>query len=470
MVSALPSFSFDIQVTPKSGKQDKMEIHLPWGNLVGSQRDIDDVRQALGSPSAAERRRFSLSTLEDRGWIFNRPEQTATTRKKLTIRKRACKLSNGDILEIPLFGGNLSFSNYYRGNPNRETSSRLRLKIRLNPTRFARSQRPRFGLDGNTMIEPQQLLFRQRDLPAGFRGEFALDEADNWIPNSYRYSHFCNSSVWPTLVRNYISGTLRCITEEMERACSSQGVDWAVEQNQLFSLHYVETYWEFSAPDPLKVVALCEVLLRRYTENLTRKRFFKTLVEGEIIHNSRSISVMVRTGVQLVIYSKTNLRVRIEVRHHLRDCSDVIGGSVYVRSMGGLCKKIQAVRNDAANVVNDAFKFMQSRSTFPKYSATVGQFLFDMVQAVGHWSSAGTLLSMLLENGKIVIDSTIKPHVHALRKAEIIQPQNRNRKRLYIITDRYARALEELSLSNKPLLQPRQRKRKLGSNNASDTR
>ena len=81
-------------------------------------------------------------------------------------------------------------------------------------------------------------------------------------------------------------------------------------------------------------------------------------------------------------------------------------------------------------------------------------------KAVGKWENARTLLSMLLVNGKIITDSNLKPHVHALRDAGIIVSQRRNRRRCYIVADRYKRALEVLSTANKPLLEVRQRKRR----------
>ena len=125
---------------------------------------------------------------------------------------------------------------------------------------------------------------------------------------------------------------------------------------------------------------------------------------------------------------------------------------------------LRVLREDAAKTVNEAFQFMRGKKTFPEDSVSVGQLLFEMVQAVGRWENAGTLLSMLLENGKIVTDANLKPHVHALRDAGIIIAQRRNRNRCYIIADRYKRALEVLSAASKPLLDVRQRQRILKEN------
>jgi hypothetical protein len=226
MESQFPAFSFNIKVTPECARQDKMELLLPWGTLKGTQGGIDAVRDALGVPAKMDRHRLTSSQLQGNGWIFSRPEQSRTARKKMTIRQRPCFLSEGEILTVPLFSGGLSFSNYYRGNPSAETSARLRLTLALNPTRFARHQHPRFSLDGLAMIEPPRLLFQQRVLRSFFRGEFSLDERDNWIPDSLRYAHFLSSEVWPRLVRNYIAGTLDVISDEMKRACDACEVRW----------------------------------------------------------------------------------------------------------------------------------------------------------------------------------------------------------------------------------------------------
>ena len=461
MVSQLPAFSFNIEVTPQEGRQDKMEIILPWGTLEGSQRGIDGVRHALGSASMVDREQLTQSNLRGSGWIFNRPQQTRTSRKPLTIRQRPCILNEGDILTAPLFSGGLSFSNYYRGSPDSDTTSRLRLSINLNPTRFAHHQSPRFRVDGRAMIEPSRLIFKHRALPNSLRGEFPLDECDNWIPDGQRYAHFFHASLWPRFVRNYINGTLNAIRDEMDRASHANDVYWTEGETCPLSLRYVETYWEFVTPDPLKTVSDCERLLRAYTENPTRKRFFKTMAEGRVVHNSRSFSVSVHTGVDLVIYAKTNRRVRVEVRHHLSECASVIGGSYVADSVQKLCRWLHLIQGDAAKIVNDVFDSMRKRNTLPPNSVSVGQFLFDMVGAVGNWEGAGSLLSMLLQNRKIVTDAILKRHVHALRDAGIIIALPKNRRRCYIISERYMRALELLSEANNPLVDVRQRRRVL---------
>lgn len=469
MESQLPTFTFDLEVTAKSGRQDKLEIGLPWGKLSGTQDEIDGVRQSLGSPSRQDRGNVTSANLQGYGWIFNRPQQSTTARKKLLIRKRSCSLRDGDVLAAPLFAGGLAFSNYYKALWDSPTSSRLWLSLSLNPSRFARHQLPRFRLDGNAIIEQERLRFRRRELPGGFRGEFPLDESDNWIPDGQRYAHFYSPSVWPQFVRNYIAGTLECIAAEVNRACLARGVEWDETASQVMTLSYAETYWEFSAADPLKTVSLCESLLRKYTENLSRRRLFKTFAEGTVVHNSRSFAVEIRTGVHLVIYSKTNRRVRVEVRHRLTDNTKVVGGSSKAIGAEGLYRKLRMLQEDAAKIVNHAFQFMRGRSTYPKHSVSVGQLLFDTVRAVGRWECAGSLLSMLLENGKIVTDANLKPHVHALRDAGIITAQRRSRQRCYIVADRYARALEVLSTANKPLLDVRERRRVLKRNRASDS-
>jgi len=459
MESQLPTFSFKVQVTAKEGRQDKMEIILPWGELEGSQCGIDGVRQSLGSASVRDRSQVTQSDLQGSGWIFNRPQQTRTARKPLTIRKRAIKFSEDDISTAPLFSGGLTFSNYYMGKPNAETSATLRLALNLNPTRFAHHQRPRFGQDGSAKIEPSQLIYRKRSLPASFRGEFPLHECDNWIPDGQRYAHYFHAFLWRRFVRNYITGTLDAIRGEMDRACRMNDVDWEKGDDSPLSLRYVETYWEFVTPDPLKAVSDCERLLRAYSENPTRKRFFKTMAEGTVVHNSRSFTVSIRTGIDLVIYAKTNRRVRVEVRHRLSECPSVIGGSYVADSVQKLFQWLRMIQGDAAKIVNEMFRFMLGRNTFPKDSVSVGQFLFEMVAAIGTWEGAGTLLSMLLNNGKIVTDANLRPHVHALRDAGIITAQRKNRQRCYIIADRYKRALELLAINNKSLLEVRQRRR-----------
>jgi hypothetical protein len=461
MESQLPAFSFNVEVTPKEGRQDKMELILPFGQLNGSQGNIDAMRQALGCPSIDDRKRLSASDLQGTRWIFNCPQQSRTARVPLTIRQRACIMRGGSTLLPPLFSGGVSFSNYYRGDAGKETSAKLRLSLYLNPTRFARYQRPKFRLDGSAMIETPRLIFKHRLLPVSFRGEFPLHDCDNWIPDGQRYAHFFHAALWPRFVRNYLDGTIDVIKTEMDRASLSNDVDWSEERVPRFNLRSVETYWEFATPDPLKTVSDCERLLSAFTENPIRKRAFKTIAGGDVIHNCRSFTVKHHTGVDLVIYAKTNRRVRVEVRHRLNESAIVIGRSYQAGSVQQLCRWLRMIQEEAAKIVNEAFEFMRGRNTFLPNSVSVGQFLFDMVGAVGTWEGAGTLLSMLLQNKRIVTDAHLKSHVHALRDAGIIVAHRKNRRRGYVIAERYMRALELLSEVNNPLLDVRQRRRVL---------
>jgi hypothetical protein len=310
-------------------------------------------------------------------------------------------------------------------------------------------------LDGGALIQTPHLIFKHRLLPPSSRGEFPLHDDDNWIPDGQRYAHFFHATLWPRFVRNYLSGTLAAIRAEMNRACFDNDVVWNGEGAPHLKMRYVETYWEFATPDPLKAVSDCERLLRAYTENPTRKRYFKTLAGGDVIHNSRSFVVKVHTGVELVIYAKTNRRIRVEVRHRLSESAIVLGRRYQAGNVPSLCGWLRMIRVDAAKIVNDALEFMRGRNTFLPNSVSVGQFLFDMVGAIGTWEGAGTLLSMLLHNRKIVTDANLKPHVHALRDAGIIIALPKNRRRCYII------ALELLSEANNPLLDVRKRRRVL---------
>jgi hypothetical protein len=460
MRSQLPAFSFLAKVTAQEGRQDKMELSLPFGQLVGTQGCIDAMRRDLGCPSKLDRARLTESDLQGHGWIFNRPQQSRTARKPLSIRQGACALSGGDSLEWPLFSGEMTFSNYYKRNAGAQTASKLRMSLRLNPTRFAHYQRPTFRA-GGASGEMNQLIFKHRSLPASFDGEYSLDERDNWVQDSELRASFFHASNWSRFVRNYIVGTLEAIRAEMCRTSCLNDVFWNEEAVGKLSLLEVETYWEFSTPEPLKTVSDCERLLRAFSENQKTKRFFKTIAEGKVIHNSRSFSVKVRTGVELVIYAKTNRRVRMEVRHRLNKSPAVIGGSYVAAGVRQLRLWLSMIQDDAAKIVNQAFHFMRGRNTFPENSVSVGRLLFDMVRAIGTSEEAGTLLSMLLQNGLIVTDGHLKTHVHALRDAGIIVAQLKNRRRCYVIAKRYMRALELLSTADKSLLDARQRRRVL---------
>jgi hypothetical protein len=460
--SSLQPFSFELSVNADDGRQDKIELTCePFLTIAGNSDDVGQLKESLGVLRDDERRGFDSEEayLEDGvlGWIFCRPSTKGN--QPLKIRRAETKLAGSARLFPPLFGGECRLKSWL---PD-ETC--LGLRIELNPTRFARHQYAG-GIRGlGSTIEPTRaLIFRQQPIKSTVGGEYPLDapDADNWIPSSPRFQRLNSNRRWNGLLKKYVRGVFRCIRAEIQRAASVNFNAVSKPTDRSYRLRRVETYWEFSSPDPIKTVRDVYPLLKSFTEREVQRRQYPLVRRGEDLkqhHNSPVISVLVQGGVELVIYAKTNKRIRFEVRHNL-DVKKTLNRNhpvVAVSSREGLFPLFDEVRKDAAKVLNNVFRHMQSKGSYPSDSLSTGRFLLDFIRALDGLRGADALLSMLIHNDKIIMDANTREQVKALREAGILEAVPRNNRRANVLTDKYRKAVSLLGIRGFSLLGARDR-------------
>jgi hypothetical protein len=462
--SSLQPFSFDVSVKAEDGRQDKIELTCePFLIIDGDNEDVGQIKESLGVLRDDERSAYNSEEayLEggSRGWIFNRPSTLGN--QPLKIRRAETKLAGSSRLLPPLFGGECRFRSWLP----QQTS--LGLRIELNPTRFARHQHAEGLGDRRSAREPRSaLIFRQRPIKSAVAGEYPLDapDSDNWIPTSPRFEKLKTNRGWNGLLKNYVRGVFRCIRAEIERAASVNFNAVSKPTDRSYRLRRVETYWEFSSPDPIKAVIDIYPLLKSFTEREVQRRHYPLVRRGEDLkqhHNSPVISVLVQGGVELVIYAKTNKRIRFEVRHNL-DVKKTLNSAhpvVAVSSRGELFPLFDEVRTDAAKVLNNVFRHMHSKGSYPSESLSTGRFLLDFVRALDGLKGADALLSMLIHNDKIIMDENTREQVMALRQAGILEAVPRNNKRANVLTDKYRKAVSLLGIRGFSLRGARDRAR-----------
>src|SRR5690606_28503415 len=125
----------------------------------------------------------------------------------------------------------------------------------------------------------------------------------------------------------------------------------------------VETYWEFLADNPVSLVHDLAPYLNLLGAEYSDRRYPAGYRETRRDRNSPSVKVLLRPGVFLRLYAKTNRRVRFEITHDFRKERLRLASDVQVERRSSdpsrLRHWINACADDAAERLNDTLTFIQ---------------------------------------------------------------------------------------------------------------
>ena len=124
----IPQFSFEVRVSQRGARHDKIEIGIENGLLSGDPVDVGRFLERLGSPPIDERNGTEASAY---GRFFTRPRRIEPPFQKQPIRSRPISIE-GNECPPPLFEGAL-----YVKSP-RTDIWRLDARLSVNPTRIFR--------------------------------------------------------------------------------------------------------------------------------------------------------------------------------------------------------------------------------------------------------------------------------------------------------------------------------------------
>src|ERR1700724_1642711 len=106
------------------------------------------------------------------------------------------RIRKGKYPGVPLFGGEYSFHFEEILLPSSPQSIDAKLRLTLNPTRFLRHQNPEKYVPARRMFPaPAATFFRRELVPV--ETEYALDNEDNWIPDSSEFYSLSHPNFWP---------------------------------------------------------------------------------------------------------------------------------------------------------------------------------------------------------------------------------------------------------------------------------
>lgn len=357
----------------------------------------------------------------------------------------------------PIVGGTLNVAKG-AGRVPRTTPDeyvRLGLDAHLNMNHFLRAQevRPRSRLDRPRLVSP--LATAIEGAHAAYAAEFCLTDDMNVLIGPDRHYRYVLSKPAEDHFMDYLRLTETFLTNGLRETASSYGV--SVDHAPYYSLRKIEFVWEFTHPNPIRFVEGLDVPMRALGSQCRRHR---ALVRGErfgVRQDSLSISAELSAGCNLIVYAKTNERIRFEVRLD----SDAIGAmlrkgrgdaSRTTHRRDDLHQMIAILREAATERMQAALAMLDHQRVPPAGDVTAMQLCSEVGRILQDDGLALTVLETLRMRGSLASAqrSTLKGAVDHLQAAGILR-RSAPRSRVFVPTDRYVPAVSELRrMATKP--------------------
>jgi hypothetical protein len=350
----------------------------------------------------------------------------------------------------PIVGGKLNNATG-SGRVPRQTPGehvRLGLDAHLNINHFLMAQNVRWTsrLDRQRLISP--LATAIEGAPASSGTEYCLTDDMNLLigPDPlYRYAlskpaedHFMDTL---HLIETFI-------TSELLETADSYGV--SVGHAPYYSLRKIEFVWEFAHPNPIRFVEGLDVPMRALGPESRRHR---ALVRGESLRvkqDSLSISAELSAGCDLVVYAKTNERIRFEVRFD----RDAIGATLRkgrgdakrkTRNHEDLRQMLATLREAATERMQTALAILDRQQVSPASDVTALRLCAEVGRILQDDALAHAVLETLRMRRSLAspLNSTMRGAADRLIAANVLR-RSAPRSPVFIPTDRYVRAVEEL--------------------------
>lgn len=350
----------------------------------------------------------------------------------------------------PIVGGSLNHATG-TGRVPRQTPGehvRLGLDAHLNINHFLMAQVVRWTsrLDRQRLVSP--LATAIEGAPAASGTEYCLTDDMNLIigPDPiYRYvlsksaeDHFMDSL---HLIENFM-------TTELQETADAYGV--SVDHAPYYALRKIEFVWEFEHSNPIRFVEGLDVPMRALGPQSRRHR---ALVRGESLwvrQDSLSISAELSAGCDLIVYAKTNERVRFEVRLD-RDAIAAIlrrgqgDASRTARNRDDLHQMIATLREAATERMQAALAMLDRQCVPPASDLTALRLCAEVGRILQDDGLAHTVLETLRMRGSLASaqGSPMKAAADRLTAADVLR-RSAPRSPVFVPTDRYVRAVGEL--------------------------
>lgn len=454
---SLPQFSSVIRVNANAARQDKVEFTLPLGvfndivpfgeNIRGV--TVQDVAEHLGAPPLGFRdgsNQHSHYLAAAYSAFFTRPTGRGTS-QWLNLRSEPIEALTHDFRfsTAPLCSGILNLQESGWGAVRHVTAVYW---ANLNPTRFVRYQNPNILRTENVNVLTPDLFSTYQ---IGETEEIAFDDSDNWIPEhpAAIWQAFTGPQQWPHRLTDYFSAVETAMRGEMARrgrvsSFDNTGTLTFTPSQEPWALRRVETYWEFASDVGPELMGLVDHAMRSFCalpyvrRSFERSRLGPEHARERETPNAIVISSTIAPGTRLVVYAKTNRRIRFEVRHdreHLRHNDPVERAMRSVDGVPGMMNALQLISEEAADVLNTFLNHLEgtlSNAVIP-WQASATDLLFRIAQHSETAAANQVIVRSLITEGAVSRTDALTPSIDALRRAGVLE-RVANRQRRQSVT------------------------------------
>lgn len=431
-MSLLPLFSFDHNVTADDGREDKIEATFGTWTFYSIPDELDELREYMSVLPARQWRNLVGYVRDRYGYLFNRPNDPQGRRNPLHIRNRPYPVARlPEHIGRPLFGGDWMLR-YSQSNTGERRDFHTVLRLSLNPQRFLRNQ-PVPSPIGSLHTWEQPRITELENRP-DCAGEFSLDGADNWLPNTSTFRAFATPARWRVHLRRYFQAVRDAFTAELERVMGERQMP-ALQEQEDCSIRTVETAFDFATNSPLELVNSLVPLLSGYrADNVEVNEYRVPQLQTERVQNSLSVRVRIRDNTWLRVYAKTNRRVRFEIIHDEINIREVLGeapvptsqsGPRPRRSLAQLLQCLSILRERAAAEMNAFLQYCRHRSHIEPSHISPMLFLVEVANVLRDGLLAQIVVSILTNLHGVISSRRASDEVldaaHALADAGILK-------------------------------------------------
>lgn len=374
--------------------------------------------------------------------LFNKP-RPRNARRPLTAKIQSERVKVNGQRTVPVFSGLLVATRgrlpTYQYAESRECVS-IKIRLKLNLPRFISAQNirlHRFGMQQRA-AKPVSLAIISAPMIEGDEDAFGSD--GNVIMGDEAIYRYALHRTAAELLQDLISSILELIVHWMRHRLKNRSN--RVVCNPSYELTKVEWYAEFYAHDPRRQVARFIPILSRQGRvgNVYRRR-----LTGQIRmfgKHSYAMQIELANGVKQTTYSKTNRRVRFEMKYGRQCFRRLVGRRSQLRE-GQLSDALLTLREHAARHLSTIFAAL----TVGVRPATQGPTRDDLVLCIGHFTGhlgfAEEIHRSLRDTGRVVVEngSMLRPSRDALRRVGVLRYVRHS---VYTTTDEFEAALRTL--------------------------
>ena len=411
---------------------DRAEVVIGDWALIGQGTDVTRMLAALPSIMADTRDGVAVP-------VFRRPRvgQRATS-----VEAVVSTGTHGTYRTRPAFGGKLATAWGRDRVPTSLTGEHIRVGLdaglNLNHFIVAQSIPTRSRLDRPIFLRDFALAVTHRF--ARYGDEFCLTDDTNLLIGPHAIFRYAVSKAAEDHLMDAVNACQRLVGDGLADNARAYGI--RCQAIPYYSLRKIEFYWEFAHPRPIPLVDSLIVPMRSLGDETLMHR---ALVQGEevaVMQNSMSVSTELSAGCKLVVYAKTNMRVRFEIRLDADSIASIIDGRRTTGDRNELRRMVQTLRVEASNRFANALQNLDAFQSRQASSRAATRLRAEIARLVPDSGLAQVIIDSLAMRASVVatLHSPIRQAIRPLTDAGILE-RRRTRAPIFVPTAAYVDAV-----------------------------